>query len=92
MLSLKTNYAYYPAFEQLFLCYCKIVPKQSEFDAVVNSSTLTPIWNPFSNTTPQITRRISTLYKKNPGFGSKEIVQISWQNHSLLFSLFNVKT
>lgn len=72
-----TNFVYCPAFKQLFLCYCKVVPKQCEFDATVNSSTSTPIYNPFSNIMPQITCRISTLYEIKPVFGSKEVVQTS---------------
>ena len=72
-----TNFVYWPAFKQLFLYYCKIAPKQCEFDVAMNSSTSTPIYNPFSNIIPQIACRISTLYEIKPVLGSKEVVQIS---------------
>lgn len=41
-----TNFVYCPAFKQLFLYYCKIVPKQCEFDVAMNSSTSTPYLQP----------------------------------------------
>lgn len=75
--TLITSFVYCPAFKQLFLYYCKIVPKQCEFHVTMNSSTLTPIYNPFSNIIPEIARRISTLQKIKPVLGSKELVQIS---------------